>query len=94
MRNAFLMSIAAAFVLSSVGAAPLVASAQITPAQLKKDGEIKNPAIADAAVAKDEAKDAKKQAHVAHKKAKVAHKKATLAGKKADQAAKPVNPAP
>ncbi len=88
MRNKILMTAAAAFLLSSVAAAPFVASAQVTPAQMKKDGEIKDAAKADAAVAKDEAKDAKKQAHKAHKKAKKAAHKAKTAAKKSEDAAK------
>ena len=88
MRNKILMTAAAAFLLSSVAAAPFVANAQVTPAQMKKDGEIKDAAKADAAVAKDEAKDAKKQAHKAHKKAKKAAHKAKTAAKKSEDAAK------
>ena len=88
MRKKILMAAAAAFVLSSIAAAPFIANAQPTPGQMKKAGEIKDPAKADAAVAKIEAKDAKKQAHVAHKKAKVAHHKAKVAAKKADKAEK------
>ena len=88
MRNKILLTAAAAFILSSVAAAPLVATAQVSPAQMKKDGEIKDPAKANAAVAKDEAKDAKKLAHKAHKKAKVAHHKAKIAKKKAEKAEK------
>ena len=93
MRKTLLMA-AAAIVLSSVAVMPLMASAGPTPAELKRDGEIKNPAQADAAIAKDEAKDARTQAHRAHKKAKVAHRKAKLASKRADQAGGAVNPAP
>ncbi len=88
MRHKILMTAAAAFVLSSVGLAASVAVAQVTPAQLKADGEKKDPAVADAAIAKDEAKEATKKAHVAKKKAHVAHKKAKAAAKKADVAAK------
>ncbi len=87
MRNKILMTVAAAFVLS-VGAAPYVASAAVSPAEMKKAGEIKDPAAADAAVAKVEAKDAKKQSHKARKFAKVASHKAKVASKKADAAAK------
>ena len=92
MRSPFLVAAAAAFVLSSVSVVPLVARAGPTPAELKKDGEIKNPAQADAAIAKDEDKDAKTQAHRAHKKAKVAHKRAKVAARKAEQAEKAVTP--
>jgi hypothetical protein len=88
MRNKILMTAAAAFVLSSVSAAPIVATAQPTPAQMKNAGEIKDPAKADAAVSKIEAKDAKKQAHHAHKLAKRAHHKRKVAAKKAEQAEK------
>ncbi len=88
MRNKILITAAAAFILSSVAAAPLVATAQVSPAQMKKDGEIKDAAKADAAISKDEAKDAKKQAHRAHKKAKLAHHKAKKAIKKAEDAQK------
>jgi len=88
MRNKILVTAAAAFILSAVVAAPYVATAQVSPHQMKKDGEIKDPAKADAAVAKDEAKDAKKMAHKAHHKAKVAHHKAKVAIKKAEQAEK------
>jgi len=88
MRNKILLTAAAAFILSSVAAAPLVAIAQVSPSQMKKDGEIKDPAKANAAVAKDEAKDAKKLAHRAHKKAKVANHKAKVAKKKAEKAEK------
>ena len=88
MRHKILMAAAAAFILSSVATAPLVANAQPSPAQMKKAGEKKDPAVADAAIAKYEAKDAKKQAHKAHKKAKVAHHKAKVAAKKAEEADK------
>ncbi len=88
MRNKLLLAATAAFVMSAVAAAPLVAIAQVSPAQMKKDGEIKDPAKANAAVAKDEAKDAKKHAHKAHKKAKVAHHKAKVAAEKAEKAEK------
>jgi hypothetical protein len=88
MRNKLLMTVAAAFVLSSVGAAGFVANAAPSPAEMKKAGEIKDPAKADAAIAKDEAKDAKKLAHKAHKKAKRAHHKAKVAAKKAEKAEK------
>ena len=88
MRNKILMAAIAAFVLSSVGAALHAASAAPSPAEMKKAGEKKDPAAADAAIAKDEAKDAKKQAHVAHRKAKVAHHKAKTAAKKAHEAVK------
>ena len=83
MRNKILMAAAAAFVLSSFGAAPLMANAQPSPAEMKKAGEKKDPAVADAAIAKYEAKDAKKQAHKAKRKAKVAHHKARIAAKAA-----------
>jgi hypothetical protein len=92
MRKELLVTVAAAFVLSSVAAAPFVANAQVSPAQMKKDGEIKDAAKADAAIAKDSAKDAKKQAHKAHKKAKRAHHKAKVAAKKAEDAAKAAAP--
>ncbi len=92
MRNKILVVTAAAFVLSSFAAAPFVASAAPSPAEMKKAGEIKDPAKADAAIAKDEAKDAKKQAHTAHKKAKKAAHKAKKAAKKAEDAAKDAAP--
>ena len=85
MRNKILMAVTAAFVLSAA-AAPYVATAQVSPAQMKRDGEKKNPAVADAAIAKDEAKDAKKQEHKAHKYAKIAHKKARKAIKEDEHA--------
>ena len=85
MRNKLLMAAAAAFVLSTVAA---VAGAAPSPDQMRKAGEVKSPAGADAAITKVEAKDAKKQAHRAHRKAKVAHHKARVAAKKADQAEK------
>ena len=88
MRNKTLMAVAAAFILSSVAAAPIAVTAQPTPNEMKKAGEIKDPARADAAVTKVEAKDAKKQAHKAKKLAKRAHHKAKVAAKKADQAIK------
>ena len=88
MRKELLVTVAAAFVLSSVVAAPILANAQVSAAQMKKDGEIKDPAKADAAIAKDSAKDAKKQAHRAHKQARKAHHKAKLAAKKAEDATK------
>jgi hypothetical protein len=87
MRSKTLVTIAGAFFLSTVSA-PLAASAAPSPSDMKKAGEIKDPAKADAAIAKDEATDAKKQAHVAHKKAKVAANKAHKAEKKADEGAK------
>ena len=88
MRNKILVATAAAFVLSSVAAAPYVASAAPTPGQMRNAGEKKDPAVADAAVSKVEAKDAKKQAHKAHKAAKTARKKAKLAAKKSEKAEK------
>ncbi|HEY5411177.1 MAG TPA: hypothetical protein VIJ94_10670 [Caulobacteraceae bacterium] len=86
MRNKILVAVTAAFALSSVGLVPYVAAAQVTPAQMKRDGEKKNPAVADAAIAKDEAKDAKKQDHRAKTYAKVAMHKAKVAHKKAHKA--------
>ena len=88
MRNKTLLAVTSAFVLSSVGAAPFAASAQPTPAQMKKAGEIKDPAAADAAVSKLEAKDAKAKDRKARKTAKVAAHKAKVAAKEADAAAK------
>ncbi len=88
MRNKILVAVTAAFALSSLGLVPYVATAQVSPAQMKRDGEKKNPAVADAAIAKDEAKDAKKQEHKAHKYAKIAHHKAKIAHKKARKAIK------
>ncbi len=88
MRNKIVCLAAAAFVLASIGSATSVAIAGPSPQALKKDSEIKDPSAANAAVAKDEAKDAKKQAHVAKKKAKVAHHKAKVAAKKADKTAR------
>lgn len=96
MRNQILLAAVSAFVLTSVGTIPYVAGAAPSPAAMKNAGEKKDPAVADAAIAKAEAKDAKKQKHIAHKKAKLAHKKAKRAMRKADEAAKqtgkPVNP--
>jgi len=88
MRNKTLVVVTAAFVLSSLAAAPIVASAQPTPAQMKKAGEINDPAAADAAVSKLEAKAAKAKAHKAGKSAKVASHKAKVAAKEADKATK------
>ncbi len=88
MKNKILMTAAAAFLLSTVATAPVIAVAQPTPGQMKKAGEIKDPAKADAAVSKIEAKDAKKQAHRAHKLAKRAHHKRKVAVKKAIEAEK------
>jgi len=87
MRNKLYLTLAAAFLLSSVVVAP-AALAQPSPAQMKKAGEVKEPARADAAVAKVEAKDAKKRAHIAHKKAKRAAHKAKVAAKDAEKAEK------
>ncbi len=86
MRNKILAAAAAAFIASTV--MPYVASAGPSPDRLRKDGEIKDATAANAAVAKDEAKDAKKQAHFAKKKAKAAHHKAKVAAKKAHKADK------
>ena len=85
MRNKTLLTVTAAFFLSSAGLAPVVAYAQPTPGQMKRDGEIKDPvaadksdeaikdaAGADASAAKDAANDAKSKAHKAHKSAKKA----------------------
>jgi hypothetical protein len=77
-----LLTAAAAFLLASVGSAYAAPSFD----KIKKDDEIKNPAAADAALAKDEAKDAKKSAHHAKKKAKVAEHKAKSAEKAAEKA--------
>ena len=87
MRNKIVCLAAAAFVLASIGSATSVAIAGPSPQALKKDSEIKDPSAANAAVAKDEAKDARKQAHVAKKKAKVAHHKAKAAARTAAKAA-------
>jgi len=81
MRKEILAAVAAAFTLSTVGSMPLVANAQPSPSQMHKDGEIKDPAKADEAISKDEAKDAKKQAKKAHHDAKRAAKKAKKAEK-------------
>lgn len=86
MRNKILMTAAAAFVLSSVSAG--VSVAQIKPSEFHKDSEKKDPAVADTAGAKSEAKVAKKQASTAEKKAKTAESKAKKASKEADKAAK------
>ena len=88
MRNKTLMTVTAAFFLSSIGLAPVVAYAQPTPSQMKRDGEIKDPVAADTAVAKDEAKAAHKKAHKAHKSAKKAASKAKVAAQKSDEAIK------
>ncbi len=88
MRTKILVTAAAAFVLSSLAAAPFVASAQPSPSAMKKAGEIKDPAAADAAVSKLEAKDARKKDRKARKSAKVAAKKAEVAAKEADAATK------
>ncbi len=86
MRNKILAAAAAAFIASTV--IPFAAGAGPTPDRLRKDGEIKDATAANAAVAKDEAKDAKKQAHFAKKKAKVAHHKAKAAAKAVHKADK------
>jgi len=88
MRTNLVVMAAAAFVLSSVAASPYVADASPSPTEMKKAAEIDDPAKANAAVSKYEAKDAKKQAHKAKKSAKVASHKAKVADKKADQAVK------
>ena len=88
MRNAMLVTVAAGFVLSSAALTPHAASAQPSPAEMKKDGEIKDPVKADAAISKSEAKDAKTEARKAHKDAKKASHKAKVQAKKADDAAK------
>ena len=64
MRSKILLAAGAAFVVSTLVSAPFVASAQPSVAEIKKDGEKKDPAAADAALAKSNAKDAKKQAKV------------------------------
>lgn len=93
MRTSLLVTGLAAFALVSVAAIPIVAAAYPTPHDITKADEKKNPAVADAAIAKAENKDAKRQAHYAHKKAKVAHHKAKVALKKAEKADKgAVNP--
>ena len=58
MRNKILMATASAFFLTCVG------SAYAAPpfSQVKKDDEIKNPAAAETALTKTEAKDADKAA--------------------------------
>ncbi len=88
MRSKILVSVTAAFALSSFGLAPCVANAQPSAAQMKKDAEIENPVAADAAVAKDEANAAKTKAHKAHRQAKIAKHKAKHAAKKTHEAAK------
>ena len=72
MRNKILMTAAAAFILSSVSLAPQAVLAQPSPSEMRKAGEIKDPASADAAVAKDEATAAKSKARKAHSAAKKA----------------------
>lgn len=90
MRKELLMTAAAALVLSCAAvSAPYVASAQPSPHQMKKAGEIKNPVKADAKIAKIEAKDARKQARRAHKDANKAWHKARSAAKAADKADTP-----
>jgi hypothetical protein len=83
MRNKILTAGVAAFVLAFGG------SALAAPPfdQVKKDDETKNPAAADAALSKTEAKDAKKNAHIAQKKAKAAEHKEKDAAKDAGKAA-------
>ncbi len=88
MRNKILMTAIAAFMVSTVGVGGGVAVAQVKPSEFKKDSEKKDPAVADASVAKSEAKSAKKHAHMARKKAHAAQSKAKVAVKKADEAAK------
>jgi hypothetical protein len=84
MHARFLATVASAFLVSSV----LVtggAQAQTKPSQFLKDAEIKNPAAADASLARDEAKDAKKSAMTAKRAAK--SPKAKAAASKAAKAA-------
>lgn len=85
MRKKTLLPVAAAFALSTVG---LAAHAYPSPSQMHKDGEIKDPVKADAAISKDMAKDAKKKEHRARKDAKAAAHKANTAAKKSDEAGK------
>ena len=82
MRSKIILS-AAAFVLSTVALGPQTASAQLSPEAMKKDSQIKDPAKANAAVAKDEARYAKKKAHRAKKDAKIASHEAKTAAKAA-----------
>lgn len=89
MRHKILAAAAAAFVLTSVGAAPFALADQPSVAAMKKAGREKNPAAADATIAKFEAKDAKKQAHRAYRKAKVAWRNAKVAAVQADRADNP-----
>ncbi len=88
MRATGFAILTAAFVLSCAGSAPSVASAQLTPSHMRKDAEIKNPAAANAAVVKDEAKYARKEDRRARRHAKVAAHKAHLARRKAEEAAR------
>lgn len=92
MRKQAIATVIAALLVTSVGAAPALANAQDGALSLKKDDEIKNPAAANAAVAKDEARYAKRKDRAAHRHARVAAHKAKIAAKKADEAAKAANP--
>ena len=86
MRKTGLATVAAAFLLTSVATAPLVAIAQPSPSTMHHAGEIKDPVKADRAIAKAEAKDAHKRARIAHHKAKVARHKAKVAAHEAAKA--------
>ena len=86
MHNKLLVPVLAAFALSSVAAAPMVAAAYPSDKAITKADEKKNPAVADAAVAKAERKDARHQARYAHKMARRAHHKAKIAIKRAEKA--------
>ena len=87
MRKELLVTAAAALVLSCAAVSvPYAASAQPSPHQMKKAGEIKNPVKADARIAKIEDKDARKQARRAHKDASRAWRKARSAARAADKA--------
>ena len=86
MRKTIMTAAAAAFVLSTMGAG--FAVAQVNPGAVKSASEKKDPAAADAAGAKVDAKGAEKAEHRAKKKAKTAEHKAKVAADKADAAAK------
>ena len=83
MRTQVLMTVAAAFVLSSVATPPSAFAASAAVKAEEKAAHQSNPAVADDTITKYAAKDAKKQAHKAHKKAKLAAKKAKAAAKDA-----------
>jgi hypothetical protein len=86
MQKTILTAAAAAFVLSTACAG--FAVAQVSPGAVKSASEKPDPAAADAAGAKVDAKGAEKAEHRAKKSAKTAEHKAKVAADKANDAAK------